>query len=310
MKTNYIDQIKAILATGPLTQAQLATQLGVTVAALSRWLNGHATPHPSKIQTIERLYRDRVGYPALPPGTTARAILRAKRFCDRQSWGRIASDPALQNEIILDHTHNSNAIEGSTLTRKETEAVIFDHSVIRNKSLVEHLEATNHAALLRDILIKKYRGPVTETLVKAFHARLMQGIRPDAGMYSPHQRAIRGVDIVLTHPEDIPEEMVRLIKTWKDRKRNRSILEKISEFHISFELIHPFGDGNGRVGRLLMALQCLEAGYPPVVIENNRKAEYYDVLEHAQRRDSGPFIVFVCDEIESTWLLLKKRQRL
>jgi Fic family protein len=307
MKSNYIDQIRAILGHGPLTQVQLATQLGVTFAALNRWLNGHATPHPSMIQAIERLYRERVGYPELPAGTTKRSILRAKRFYYKQSWNRIASDVALQNELILEHTHNSNAIEGSTLTRKETEAVIFDHSIIRNKSLVEHLEATNHAALLRDILTKKYRGPVTEELIRTFHARLMQGIRPDAGNYSLHQRAIRGVDIALTHPEDIPEEMNRLIKTWQSRKGIRSILEKISDFHISFELIHPFGDGNGRVGRLLMALQCLEAGYPPVVVENDRKAEYYDVLEHAQRRDAGPFIVFICDEIEITWNFIRKR---
>ena len=69
---------------------------------------------------------------------------------------------------------------------------------------------------------------------------------------------------------------------------------------------HPFGDGNGRTGRLLMVLQCLEEGFPPVVIENARKADYYDVLEYAQKKSDGPFICFLADEMEKTARLMKR----
>jgi Fic family protein len=150
--------------------------------------------------------------------------------------------------------------------------------------------------VLRDIFAKKYRGPVTELLIKELHRALMQGIREDAGSYSKYQRAIRGVDLALTHPEDIPEEMGALIKKWKNFPKKT--VKEIGIFHVQFELIHPFGDGNGRLGRLLMTLQCLEQNFPPAVIETSRKAEYYEVLEYAQRKSEGPFVAFLADKKE------------
>lgn len=133
----------------------------------------------------------------------------------------------------------------------------------------------------------------------------MQGIREEAGSYSKYQRAIRGVDLALTHPKDIPEEMGALIKRWK--KFPQKTVREIGIFHVQFELIHPFGDGNGRLGRLLMILQCLEQNDPPAVIETARKAEYYEVLEYAQRKSEGPFIVFLADEMQRTQQIIKRR---
>lgn len=306
MSTNYIREIKAILAAGAWTQKELARRLGVTVAALNRWIHGHAKPHPAKQIAIAHLHQEMVGFPAITPYQVRIKLREAGHFRTSGLWSRIASKQNIQEELILEHTYNSSVIEGSTFTKKETEAVIFDKSVIRHKSLVEHLEVTNHAALLRDILTKKINEPISEKLIREFHARLLQGIRPDAGDYSQHQRAIRGVDIILTHPKDIPEEMAGLITDWKKTTDKAGSLSDIADFHVHFELIHPFGDGNGRVGRLVMALQCLQAGYPPAVIENSRKAEYYDVLEYAQRKDAGPFKLFVCSEMERTHRLIQK----
>ena len=83
-------------------------------------------------------------------------------------------------------------------------------------------------------------------------------------------------------------------------------IRDIAGFHVNFELIHPFGDGNGRVGRLLMAVQCLTAGYLPLVIENEKKLEYYEVLEYAQRKSEGPFVAFLVHELERTDRLFRK----
>ncbi len=306
MNTNYIREIKALLAAGPWTQKELARRLGVTVAALNRWIHGHAKPHPAKQIAIARLHQEVVGFPAITTDKVREQIRQTAHFRSVSLWNRIASTQNVQEELILEHTYNSSVIEGSTFTKKETEAVIFDKSVIPHKSLIEHLEVTNHAALLRDILIKSYDEPISEKLIREFHGRLLQGIRPDAEDYSQHQRAIRGVDIILTHPKDIPEEMAGLIKDWKKAVGKKDVLNAVSDFHVRFELIHPFGDGNGRVGRLVMALQCLQADFPPVVIENSRKAEYYDVLEYAQRKDAGPFKVFICSEMEHTHRIIQK----
>lgn len=304
MEENYIEQIRQILEVKGFSQEKLAGELGVTFAALNRWLHGHAKPHPARVRQIQRRYRELVGFPSLTEKELFRIVDTAEGMRWRGLWNFIAANQPLQDELLLEHTYNSTAIEGTTFTKKETEVVIFDKGVIPEKSLIEHLEVMNHAAVLRDIFQKRHVGPLTEDFIKELHKHLMQGIREDAGDYSKHQRMIRGVPIQLTHPKDIPEEMGHLIRNWQ-RLRKKTVRE-VSLFHVQFELIHPFGDGNGRAGRLLMTLQCLEQGYPPVVIENARKAEYYEVLEYAQRKSEGPFIAFLVDEMEATRQIIQR----
>ena len=305
MKENYIDKLEQILKAGRLSQNDLAGRLGVTFAALSRWIHGHAKPRQRKIDAIQKLYREIVGYPSLTNKQLTEMVRQANQFKFKGLWGFINQHQALQDELLLEHTYNSTSIEGTTFNKRETEAVIFDKSVVPDKSLTEHLEVTNHAVVLRYLLQKKYQGPITEELIKQLHKDLMQGIREDAGDYSKYQRAIRGMNIILTHPEDIQEEMKNLIKEW-NHKPVRKTIKEIASFHVHFELIHPFGDGNGRVGRLLMVLQCLQVDYVPAVIENARKAEYYEVLEYAQRKSERPFICFLVDEMEKTNEIIQK----
>ena len=306
MIENYIEQLGALLKAAELTQRELARQLGVTPAALSRWLHGRAIPHPRKRAAIAALYKRRIGFRPLETDERARLMAKVRSTRRPGLWGKISRNTALLEELLLEHTYNSNAIEGSTLTKKETEAVIFDKSRLPDKSLVEHLEAVNHAAVLRDIFLKKYPAAVTEDLIRKIHRALLQGIRHDAGEYSAHHRVIRGVNIALTHPKDIPEEMRGLMTAWRRAVRRGITVADMAQFHATFELIHPFGDGNGRVGRLILLIQLLAADYPPVVIENTRKAEYYEVLEHAQRQSIDPFLIFLVDEMERTAALLKR----
>ncbi len=301
---NYIVQLKEILSAGAFSQSKLAQRLGVTYAALSRWIHGYAKPHPRRIQAIQKLHREIVGYPAMTDRELSQIARSSGALRRKTLWRGIASHQQLQDELLLEHTYNSTSIEGTTFTKRETEVILFSKGLFPDKSLAEHLEVTNHAAVLRGIFQKKYAGPVSEKFIRQLHADLMQGLREDAGDYSRHRRVIRGVHMALTHPKDIPEEMARLVRTWK--KASTKTIREIGEFHVRFELIHPFGDGNGRVGRLVMAFQCLEEGYPPVVIENARKAEYYDVLEYAQRKSEGPFIRFLADEMQKTARLIKK----
>lgn len=286
-----------------MTQVELARELKVTFAALNRWLNGHSVPRASMVNEITKLYRELVGYPSITKRQIAQVLHQANELKIQGLWDLFHKEP-LQEELLLEHTYNSTTIEGTTFTKKETEAVIFDHSIIQNKPLREHLEVTNHAVLLRDILNKKYSEPVSEKLIKEFHKILMQGIREDAGNYATHPRGIRGVNIALPHPEDIQEEMRNLMTAWRHSKLSR--FERIADFYIRFELIHPFGDGNGRVGRLIMIYQCLQEDFPPVIIETARKAEYYDVLEYAQRKSPFPFLVFLFQEMAKTHQLIQK----
>ena len=112
--------------------------------------------------------------------------------------------------------------------------------------------------------------------------------------------------MALTHPKDMPEEMAGLLKGWRQTERRGDAIEDVARFHAEFELIHPFGDGNGRVGRLIMVMQLLKRADPPVIIERARKAEYDDVLECAQRKSVEPFIVCLVDEMERIHAVLRR----
>ena len=310
MDNNYISQLQAILRIRGWSQQKLAQRLGVTHAALSRWLNRHAAPQPRHRQAIASLYKEEVGFQPLSIAEQRWLASRAERFRIRGVWNKIRGNQELLDELLLEHTYNSNAIEGSTLSKKQTEAIIFDKARVPDKSLTEHLEATNHAAVLRDLLLGRYPTQVSEDLIRQLHHALLQGIREDAGSYSKYQRAIRGVDIALTHPKNIPEEMAGLLKRWRQTERRPYAIEPVAQFHADFELIHPFRDGNGRVGRLVMLVQLLKRDHPPVIIENTRKAEYYEVLEFAQRKSVEPFTVFLVDEMERTHAVLCRYLRL
>ncbi len=304
MSVNYISQLKQILDTQSLTQQQLAEKLAVSFATLNRWLNKHAVPHKKRLDQISRLHRDVIGYSSITAAEINRIIFEADKYRESSIWEIIDSRQDLLDDLLLEHTYNSTTIEGTTFTKKQTEAVIFDKLTINDKSLIEHLDVVNYSVVLRKILKREFPQRITEASIKEIHRLLMQGVREDGGSYSPHQRGIRGLDIMLTHPQDIPEEMVQLIRQWNSGKQKN--IQSIAKFHSDFELIHPFGDGNGRVGRLIMVLQCQAEDYAPVIIENSRKAEYYEVLEYAQRKSEYPFVLFLVDEMKMTFRIIRK----
>lgn len=309
MTSNYITQIKATLSATGWSQVKLAREIGVTFAALNRWLNQRAEPRPSTQKEIYRVYKEQVGILPL----SDKSIREALHFLDREKKKHknikkiIKENKHLREDLLLELTYNSNAIEGSTLTKKQTETIIFDKAHIPDKSYIEHLEATNHAVVLDMIFDGKFEGPITEKTIKKLHGIILQGINPDAGKYSKHHRAIRGVNLSLPHPEDIPEEMSRLLRKFNHFKDH--IVKHTSKTHASFEAIHPFGDGNGRVGRLLMIIQLLNAGYAPCLIENRRKSEYYETLEYAQKKSETHLIKFIIECIQKGYLLVRKHKK-
>ena len=273
MPSNYIRQLKELLQ--EQTQEELAERLGVSFAALNRWVNGHARPHKSNLLLIDKLYKELIAYPKLDAKAIKQIIQDTKALKRKQLWKQIQNNIKLQEELILEHTYNSNTIEGSTFTKRETESVLFNNQTIQGKDLKEHLELVNHSNVLREVLHMTYPVKTSEALVKSLHYKLMQGIR-----------------------QDIPDEINRLIQDFNATKVKT--LKDIAKFHVDFELIHPFGDGNGRVGRLLMLMQCLSLDLPPVIIHDAKKLTYYDTLYYAQTKHEGAFIEFVYKEMLDT----------
>lgn len=137
--------------------------------------------------------------------------------------------------------------------------------------------------------------PITTDKIKNWHFNLMSGIRADAGEYSQYRRIIPdSEDLHLTDPRDIPQGM----ECWCIKYQNVNSLQEIAQAHAHFEAIHPFGDGNGRVGRIIMAAQCIKIGLIPPLINKKNKALYLVFLKHAQiKSEYGHLTYFLAKSI-------------
>jgi Fic family protein len=175
--------------------------------------------------------------------------------------------------------YNSNAIENSSLTLKETEKILLAQALMREVSLRETYEATNLARVIKYL----WTRPNLELTVENFellHQMLLGGINDDfAGRIRREGEYVRVGWHIAPPPERVKQMLEELIHQYSC-DADSYFLDKIAEFHLQFETIHPFCDGNGRMGRLLINLQLSHLGYPPVIIQNkNKREEYYPIFD-------------------------------
>ncbi len=301
------EKLQLIQQLSGLTQNELAQEIGVSFAAYNRWVNSKAVPRKSKQDKINVLYGKLTGqkHPSEDLKEAKFFILQAKKRKEKKSLKKILINKDLLESFVLAITYNSNRIEGSTLSEVETAAVLFDNISFSNKTLTEHLEAKNHQTALRYLF--RYvdeRNTLDEKFILKMHEILMSGILDDAGMYRNHGVRIVGSQVVTANYAKIPALMKSLMNAVKKKKGN---LARIAETHSRFEQIHPFSDGNGRVGRLLMIAMLLEQSYPPAIISQKRKRKYYSVLQKAQLKgEYGPLEEFLFDAILVGYKLLER----
>jgi len=175
--------------------------------------------------------------------------------------------------------YNSNAIENSTLTLKETEKILLAQALMREVSLRETYEATNLARVIKYL----WTRPNYELSVENFellHQMLLGGINDDySGRIRRTGEYVRVGWHIAPAPEMVKPLLEDLIHDYNS-DAHKYFLEKIAEFHLRFETIHPFCDGNGRMGRLIINLQLAALGYPPVIIQNKgKREEYYPIFD-------------------------------
>lgn len=207
----------------------------------------------------------------------------------------------LQERFEIEMTYNSNAIEGNTLTLKETYWVIEQGITVKGKPLKDHLEAKNHKQALEylyELIEQGNTQPISEQLIRELHTLIIQDTQKDiAGQY-------RNVDVFITGAEhtppsalDVPFLMKELIDWVKSNYKKMDIVEFSSIFHHKFVHIHPFRDGNGRTGRLLMNIFLMQYGFPLAIIQKNDRQKYYRVLNAADQGNYKPLILFVAQAI-------------
>ncbi len=179
---------------------------------------------------------------------------------------------------LPESVYNSNAIENSTLTISETEKILLEMEVAREVSVREVFEAKNLARVFEYLQKKLPKLKLNKDLILFLHKMLITGINDDiAGRFRQAGEFVR----VGTHIAPAPEHLERMIEQiLNEYKKNKNhIVDKIAKFHLDFETVHPFIDGNGRIGRVLINFQLMKEGLPPVIIRDRQKAEYYQTFK-------------------------------
>lgn len=208
----------------------------------------------------------------------------------------------LREKFQIEMTYNSNAIEGNSLTLKETFLVINEGLTVKGKPLKDHLEAKDHHAALEylyDLIDKDRKHTVSEMLIRNLHQIIVQETDKEwAGRYRNANVIIGGADHTPPDALQVPHLMRDLIAWLYSQKNKINIIELSALLHHKMVHIHPFFDGNGRTARLTMNLLLMHAGYPLVIILKNDRKKYYDVLDKADSGKYEPLVKFIAQSVE------------
>lgn len=202
-------------------------------------------------------------------------IQELKKKYDQLSINKEGLLKLLDEAEIAESVYNSNAIENSTLSLAETEKILLEMEVSRDISLREVFEAKNLARVTEYIRSKSKHEEINIELILLLHKLLLGGINdPIAGRFRKSDEYVRIGSFIAIPPELITERLKQILLEYTSNHQMHP-LEKISWFHLEFETIHPFLDGNGRIGRILMNYQLLRWGFPTIIIRDKEKKMYY-----------------------------------
>lgn len=183
----------------------------------------------------------------------------------------------LREEFLVEYTYNSNAIEGNTLTLRETDLVLRGLTVDQ-KPLKDHMEAVGHKEAFDFVSdLVKNNVPLSESIIKQIHYLVLADKKEDRSVYRRIPVRIMGAHHEPVQPYLIGQEMEKLLHNYAANTEH--IVTKLTRFHIEFEGIHPFVDGNGRTGRLLINLELMKAGFPPIYIKYTDRNAYYSAFD-------------------------------
>jgi Fic family protein len=206
----------------------------------------------------------------------------------------------LKSYFDVEWTYHSNAIEGSTLTLRETEVVLHDGVTVGGKTLREHLEAINHKSAI-DFVEALAQGaePITENSLRQIHALVLKGVDDaEAGRYRRGQVRISGSAYVPPEGAAVPGLMHDFVAWLGGEAQQWSPVERAALAHFRLVDIHPFVDGNGRTARLLMNLMLIREGYPAAIVRREDRLSYYAALDEARAGETDPFVNLVAEAVE------------
>jgi Fic family protein len=215
---------------------------------------------------------------------------------DRLKAGKDSLLALLTEAELPEMVYNSNAIENSTLTLPDTEKILLDQGVSRDLNLREVYEAKNLARLNEYMHAKAIITDITPDLIKFIHQILIGVINDSiAGRFRASGEYVRVGTHIAPAPEQV-EGMIQNALAEFNSQHTLHFLDQIARFHLEFETIHPFNDGNGRVGRILINWQLARLGFPPIIIRNKGKEKYYNTFgeyRYSQRIDGLTYLLYL-----------------
>ncbi|MBR5780563.1 MAG: Fic family protein [Bacteroidales bacterium] len=194
---------------------------------------------------------------------------------------------AIKEVFLVEHTYNSNAIEGNTLTLQET-ALVLQGITIDKKPLKDHLEAVGYKEAFQYVEeLAKQDKDLSEFDIKSIHNLVLADRPEDRGTFRRVNVRIAGALTTPVQPYLIEPKIEELLNNYNVWSKNMHIVERVANFHLQFESIHPFIDGNGRTGRLIMNLQLIKEGLPAINIKFADRKKYYDAFDEYSRTGSS-----------------------
>lgn len=204
----------------------------------------------------------------------------------------------LFNRFTANFTYESNSLEGNSLTLKDVAMIMFENLAIKGKDLREIYETRNSRKVVEMIIQNKFK--VSEEDIIKIHKNLIKDLDIPEG-YKKFPNILVGKRIELTSPEKVESEMKKLIKWYDENKERFHPLKLAALFHGKFEEIHPFEDGNGRVGRFLINVILMENKYPPLIIRKSQRISYLTALEKFDKKHSETLERFILEKFKETY---------
>ena len=206
----------------------------------------------------------------------------------------------LKKQMMIEYTYNSNAIEGNTLTLRETQLVIDEGITVGGKSITETLEAKNHPEAIEFVeRLVDAKSELTEDVILQLHKLIMSNITEDAGHYRTMGVKITGATFMPPPSSEVKPRMDELLKWLRENPDELTPIELAAVFHHRFVQIHPFSQGNGRTARLLMNALLMKDGYPFIaIVPKLDRPKYLKTLTEADLGNTSSFINFIARCVE------------